>query len=138
MHFQWKERYMLDLADIDTQHQKLFDIGSRIYYLTQANDDHDHYDEITSVLSELLHYTEYHFKYEEDLLKQHAYPELPAQTKEHAYYIEKINSIAARDIDDNQQGAIEEIVDFLSQWITSHIVFEDRKYAAYLKEKGVH
>ncbi|MDF2523932.1 MAG: bacteriohemerythrin, partial [Clostridiales bacterium] len=53
MSFKWKNEYNCNVSDIDEQHQKLFEIGSRIYYMASLNDGIDHYDEIIAVLEEL-------------------------------------------------------------------------------------
>ncbi len=137
MSFQWKERYNLGIAEIDSQHKKLFEIGSRVYELAISNDSYDHYDEVLGMLNELLEYTEYHFNYEEEIMKKYNYVEFNQQKEDHEYYVQKIKSIASKDIDADQQKAIIEIVDFLSEWISSHIIFSDRKYAMFFKEKGI-
>lgn len=137
MSFQWKDRYNLGIEEIDKQHKKLFEIGARVYSLATSNDSYDHYDEILGMLNELLEYTEYHFGYEENIMKTYNYVELDQQEKDHVYYVHKIKSIASKDIDADQQKAIVEIVDFLSEWISSHIIFSDRKYAMFFKEKGI-
>lgn len=83
------------------------------------------------MLNELLEYTEYHFNYEEDIMKTHNYAGFTQQLHEHKFYINKIKTISGRDIDEDQHQAILDIVDFLSEWISSHILLEDRKYATY-------
>jgi len=137
MSFKWKDRYNLNIEQIDNQHRKLFEIGERAYSLAILNDSYDHYDEIMTVLNELLDYAEYHFKYEENLLESYNYDGLGQQKQEHGFYINRINSITSRDIDENQKQTIIEIVDFLSEWISNHILFSDRKYAIYFQEKGI-
>jgi len=137
MAFKWKERYKLGIEEIDRQHKNLFDIGARVYDLAVLKDSYDHYDEIISVLNELLGYTRYHFTYEEELIKKHGYDGLEEQQKGHEFYVEKIKSIASKDIDSDQYKTIIELVDFLSEWISSHILLMDRKYAMYFKEKGI-
>jgi len=137
MAFKWKDRYKLGIEEIDRQHKNLFDIGARVYELAMLQDSYDHYDEIMSVLNELLDYTKYHFTYEEDLIKKYGYDGLEEQQKGHAFYVEKIKSIASEDIDSDQYKTIVELVDFLSEWISSHILLADRKYAIYFKEKGI-
>lgn len=137
MAFKWKERYKLGIEEIDRQHKNLFDIGARVYDLAVLKDSYDHYDEIISVLNELLDYTRYHFTYEEELIKKHGYDGLEEQQKGHEFYVEKIKSIASKDIDSDQYKTIIELVDFLSEWISSHILLMDRKYAMYFKEKGI-
>ena len=138
MSFKWKESYCLDIDEIDNQHKKLLKIGDEVYDIAILDDGYDHYDEIMIVLDKLLEYVEYHFNYEENMLKQYNYEELHNQEEEHSAYIHKVKSIASReDIDDNQRKTILEILDFLAQWITRHIMISDRKYAIYLKEKGI-
>jgi len=66
--FEWKDRYSLNIGEIDKQHKRLFEIGARVYDLAVLNDSYDHYDEIMKTLDELLEYTEYHFRYEENIM----------------------------------------------------------------------
>lgn len=89
-----------------------------------------------TIIDELLEYTRYHFKYEENMLKEYKYDHIHAQEEEHGFYVYKINEVASRDekyIDDNQRKVLLEIIDFLSEWISQHINVADRKYAVFLK-----
>jgi len=137
MAFEWKERYNLGIEEIDKQHKRLFEIGAKVYDIAILNNSFDHYDEIMKVLDELLEYTEYHFKYEEELMKKYDYTDYDQQQHDHTFYVNKIKSISSKDVDNNQHKTIMEIVDFLSEWISSHILFSDRSYANYFKEKGI-
>ena len=138
MSFKWKESYCLNIDEIDIQHKRLLKIGDEVYDIAILDDGYDHYDEIMIVIDKLLEYIEYHFNYEENMLKEYNYEELHNQEEEHSLYIHKVKLIASReDIDDNQRKTILEILDFLAQWITNHIMVSDRKYAIYLKEKGI-
>ncbi|ADL53145.1 bacteriohemerythrin [Clostridium cellulovorans] len=134
MAFEWKDRYNLDIEEIDKQHKKLMEIGSKAYEIAIINDGYDRYDQIMTILDELQEYTKYHFHYEEELLKKHNYEHTHVQEEEHLSYVVKIAELSSReDIDDNQRKTILEIIDFLSQWISNHIMLSDRKYAEFLK-----
>jgi hemerythrin len=137
MAFEWKDRYSLNVGEVDRQHKKLFELGGRIYDLSRQSGDNDYYDEIVRLLEELLDYTEYHFKFEESLMTEYKFPFLKEHAKEHLYFVAKIKSISHWDIDAEQRQTLQEMVDFLSEWISSHIILEDRKYATFFKEKGV-
>ena len=137
MSFEWKDRYSFGMASIDKQHKKLFEIGAQASDLAGRNDAYDHYDEIMGVINELLEYTEYHFKFEENLMKEYGFDGLEKQAQEHSFYVSKIRSICSKDIDNDQQKTTTEIVDFLSDWISSHILFSDRNYATFFKTKGI-
>ncbi|MDF2858452.1 MAG: bacteriohemerythrin [Neobacillus sp.] len=135
MAFKWKDRYSLDIAVIDEQHKKLFEIGNRAYDLAILNDSYDHFDEILSIVNELLDYTKYHFEYEEELMKKYNYEGLIHQHNEHAFYVDKVTSLSQEKIDANQQKSVLDILDFLSEWISSHILISDRKYVDAIKQK---
>lgn len=137
MAFEWKDRYKLDIDVIDRQHKKLFEIGARVYELAILDDSYDHFDEIMGLLSELLDYAEYHFAYEEELMKKYNYHDWKDQEQEHEFYTKRIKGTSPEEIDIDQNKTIVQIVDFLSEWISSHILLSDRKYAAYFKEKGI-
>jgi hemerythrin len=133
--FKWKEQYNLNIEEIDKQHKKLMEIGQRAYDIAVIDDGYDRYDEILTIIDELLEYTKYHFEYEENMLKGYNYNHIHDQEEEHAFYVYKITEVASReDIDDNQMKIILEIIDFLSEWISNHIMIEDRKYAVFLKQ----
>ena len=134
--FKWKEEYNLNIEEIDKQHKKLMEIGERAYDIAIIDDGYDRYDEIMTIIDELLDYTKYHFEYEEKMLKEHNYDHIHDQEEAHGFYVYKINEVASRDdeeIDDNQRKVVLEIIDFLSEWISTHINVEDRKYALFLK-----
>lgn len=124
---------MLGIEEIDKQHRRLFEIGARVYDLSHVDGAYDRYDDIMEVIQELLDYTQYHFKYEEELMEKYQFPRLSVQVKEHNYFVAKIKSLLARDIDEDQMTALQEIVDFLSEWISTHITFEDRQYVSVIK-----
>jgi hemerythrin-like metal-binding domain len=134
MAFKWKEEYNLNIKEIDKQHKKLMEIGKRAYDIAIIDDGYDRYDEIMEIIDELLEYTKYHFEYEEKMLREYNYIHVHDQEEEHGFYIYKIKEIASRDdIDENQRKVVLEVIDFLSEWISKHIMVADRKYAVFLK-----
>jgi len=134
MAFEWKKEYNLNIEEIDKQHKKLMGIGEKAYEIAVIDDGYDRYDEIMTIIDELLEYTKYHFEYEENMLKEYNYEHIHDQEEEHGFYVYKIAEVAKReDIDDNQRGVILEIIDFLAKWISEHIMQADKKYAIFLK-----
>lgn len=134
--FEWKEEYSLNIEEIDKQHKKLLEIGREAYDIAVIDDGYDRYDEIMTIIDALLDYTKYHFEYEEKMLKEYNYSHLHDQEEAHGFYVYKMKEVASRDeeeIDDNQRKVVLEIIDFLSEWISTHINIEDRKYALFLK-----
>jgi len=137
MYFQWKDEYSVNIADIDKQHKRLFEIGARINDLAEAKDGYDHYDDIMEVLHELREYTEYHFDFEEKLMEKYGYERYEIQKFEHLFVVKKIKKFENDDIDEKQRETIMGLVAFVSDWIASHILQEDMKYKSFFNNKGV-
>ncbi len=137
MVFGWKESYSVNVAEIDRQHRKIFEIGARISELAELKGDYDYYDEIMLILEELKDYTVYHFSFEEKLMKQYGYDEYESQQIEHSFFIKKLERILRKDIDAQQNETINEMVMFVADWITAHILKRDMGYSKFFNEKGV-
>jgi hemerythrin len=137
MAFFWKDEYSTNIAIIDEQHKRLLDLGSKLYYQISLKDGVDHYDEIMKVLSDLKNYTIYHFKCEEELLEKYGYEDITRHKIQHAGFINKILQIEKEDIDMKQEKISMEIIVFIADWITNHILKTDHQYKDFLHEKGI-
>lgn len=138
MSFKWKDSYSINIAEIDEQHKKLFEIGDRVYDIVLLDDDYDHYDEIVEIIEELRDYTIYHFEYEEKMLQKHGYNELEFQHFQHSFFVKRLEKIVSKDIDEDQKETTKEIIEFLADWITNHILQSDMKYSHFLNAKGIY
>ncbi|AYD40164.1 bacteriohemerythrin [Clostridium fermenticellae] len=132
--FEWKENYSCDVKQIDDEHKRLFEIGRNIYELAMDENHIDYYDKILDLLDELKDYTVYHFGDEERIMELYDYPGLEEQKHIHAKFIDKLENIDLKSIDINQQKAILDLLDFVSSWISSHILGTDLKIGEYFKK----
>lgn len=131
--FEWKENYSCNIKQIDDEHKRLFEIGRSIYKLAVDENHIDYYDKILDLLDELKDYTAYHFSDEEKIMKLYDYPGLDDQKHIHAKFIEKLENIDLNSVDENQQKAILNLLDFVSSWISSHILGSDLKIKDYFE-----
>jgi len=123
---QWKAEYLIGVELIDEQHKHLFEIGNRIYELLENYIYVDKYDKIVAIINELSEYTRYHFKTEENYMIQIKYPKYFDQKVEHDDFIRKIEEIDLRDLDENQDKHIGDILTFVFTWILEHILKKDK------------
>lgn len=122
------KEYVTGIQFIDEEHKTLFDIIREANELIYADYLHDKYDEIIKILNQLRDYTEMHFQHEEDYMESIQYPKLDAQKRAHSAFIEKlvnINFSELDDIDDNQQQYLYELIDYLLDWLSNHILKSD-------------
>ena len=82
-----------------------------------------------------MNYTQEHFSDEEACMEEMGYPGLIEQKKAHAMFIEKLAEIDLETMDDNQQGYLEELIDFLLKWLSVHILQMDKKIGEYVNTK---
>lgn len=125
--FTFTSKYMTGIEMIDEEHKKLFEIIKDANDVVHAELLHDKYDEIIRILSELKTYTEEHFHDEEIFMEQIHYPGLDAQKKAHTGFIEKLSEIDLDDLDENQQSYLEDLITFLLNWLSIHILHMDKK-----------
>ncbi len=133
MIFKWKENFSTGIEEIDRQHKRLFEIGGEIYNLAVLKDGQDHYDEIMRLLMNLKDYTVYHFGYEESLMEKYNFSELEKHKEQHKMFVDKLNELELQDIDSRQEKIILDILDFIVNWISSHILGLDINYKGMIK-----
>ena len=125
--FAFTEEYWTGIELIDDEHKKLFDIIRETNDIIHAQFLHDKYDEIMRILHELQEYTERHFKDEEDYMERISYKRIEVQKRAHEAFVDKIKKIDLREIDDNQEEYLEELIDYLLKWLSNHILKMDKK-----------
>lgn len=133
--FKWKDAYKTNIEEIDKQHQKIFEIGNKLYDTVKAGDHVDQYDEIMNIIEELRNYTRYHFDYEEEMLEKHGYENLETQKKQHEIYIKKIEGLKEEEVDEDQKGTKMGLLTMVSDWIALHILNEDFRYREFITDQ---
>lgn len=130
----WKPEYSVEIASIDLQHRKLVDLVNELH---DAMRDGRGGDALGKVLRGLVDYTKNHFAAEEKLMADAGYADLPAHLVEHRELLKKVGEIAERFEKTKGAGLTIEVMNFLRDWLTKHILGTDKKYAPHLKSKGV-
>jgi len=124
----WIDTPSMGNEKIDSQH-------SQIAYLMKELEAHLH-DELESektfylLLSSLMLTITQHFRDEEILLEESGCPWLAEQVKDHTYFIEKLSGILAME----ERGVPEQVVQFLKQWLQTHLHRLDLKCRSYLED----
>ena len=133
----WYEKKLsLDIAAIDHQHQEL------VLILQQANDLQRATRErklafLPGIIQKLIHYSEFHFLFEEELMSRHNYPAIADHQQQHAGYIRKIQEFA-HELTAGNPDLNDEIILFLKQWIVDHILLEDKDFKVQCQETLAH
>jgi hemerythrin len=129
----WSDEYQLGIKEIDAQHQKLV---AMINTLHDAMKEGRGKDVIQPILNELLAYTKTHFAREEELFAKHGYPTRDNHGRIHKSLTQQVIDLKAK-VDAGSGVLAVQVMAFMKDWLTAHILAEDKKYAPFLKSKGV-
>jgi len=127
----WKEGYSVGSDEMDAQHQKLVAMINKMYEAMTAGKGRA---EVNGIVKEMIDYSKFHFDAEEKLMKQYRYPGFNEHIKEHHAFI-------AKALDYEKQIAAGvftisiEITNFLKDWLTNHILVNDKAYSSVLPKK---
>jgi hemerythrin-like metal-binding protein len=123
--FKWYDTYSVGNEEIDNQHKELFDILDRLY---KSSYEADNINNVYITLDELVSYADYHFKAEQQYMKEIGYKDIEKQIIEHEYFIEKISRLKQAD-DMSASELTKETIVFLGRWLLKHVTEEDKKIA---------
>ena len=126
----WKEEYSVGVRDIDSQHQRILGILNRLHAAMQQGAGSRAVEDLSS---DLLDYTRTHFAHEEQLMARANYPALPPHRKAHQKLTLKTASLS-RSRQETQGDSSLDLLRFLKDWWTNHILRMDREYAPFLRQ----
>jgi len=129
----WSSMFSVGVGEIDNQHKKLIDLINQLNDAMQAGKSTD---VLGKVLAELVNYTVYHFGYEESLMGQHKYEDSPAHKDEHKKFVATAGDFKKK-FDSGSAVISVEIMNFLRDWLTNHIMKTDKKLGQALGKAGV-
>lgn len=130
---EWSAQFETRIGSIDSQHKVL---------MGYINDLHDGMmsgkgkESMSQILDGLIQYTADHFKHEENLFDTHGYEATDEHKALHKDLVEKVLGFQAQ-FNSGDATISMDLMNFLKEWLMTHIMQEDMKYAGFFKEKGV-
>lgn len=130
----WSDKLSVGVRSIDDQHKKLVTLLNQLHDGMMAGKGKD---VVGGVLKGLIDYTANHFRYEEDLFARTGYAESAAHKKEHDDLVRKVVEIQKKYEQSGPAALTIQVMSFLKDWLTAHILGSDMKYGPHLVAKGV-
>lgn len=131
--FIWSPVYELGISAIDRQHRTLVDAINALHDAMLAGHDRE---QVQRTIHSLITYTKVHFDSEEQLLTAKGYPAFPDHRMEHHAFVKRVLDFHNQYMD-GRVVLSAEVMQFLKDWLASHIQGEDRRYADWMKERGL-
>lgn len=129
----WDDDLSVGIEAMDSDHKNLLNLinNLRASVLCNTGEAFERQN-----LDDLVAYTREHLKREEDLLREHGFPDYEGHKAQHDQMISYVESYV-RKYNDQGRKILPEIASYLTLWLTGHIKVTDKKYSAFLNEKGV-
>lgn len=121
----WSDALSVGFHDIDSDHKLLI---SLLNQLDDAISEGEGKETVGSVINVLADYTSYHFRREEMLMEACGYAELSQHRKDHENLKEKVLKIQKSYAGDPASINAGEVLEFLKDWLTGHIMHIDKKF----------
>jgi hemerythrin len=130
---QWSKDLSVNVAEIDSQHQKLIQM---INDLNDAMAQGKGKDVIGKTIDGLVGYTDTHFTFEEKYFEKFGYADTYRHRMEHVDFMKNVSVFKK----DHQSGNVSlsiDVMNFLSDWLKKHIMVSDKKYGPFFNQKGL-
>ena len=133
MDMEWIAEFSVGISGMDEQHRRFFSI---IGGLRKGSSYKNEQKALADSFRDLLSYANTHFADEEQLMREHDYPELSRHELEHREFIESVTKFK----DDFEAGAAPKpliLGSFMYNWLKDHIARSDKHYGRYLNSRGI-
>lgn len=129
--FQWGEKYLTGLRDVDDQHQKLVDMLNEFGDLLTQNELK--ITDIEALFVKLADYAQYHFQDEERLMLESGIDGRHFQfhKNNHDSFIQQVFTMCA-ELSSTPVAGSRQLLDFLINWLAYHILGVDQNMARQL------
>ena len=129
----WGTKLQLGVDVIDGQHKRLVGIINKLHKAMKEGKD---IKALTGIMKELLEYTAEHFSAEEKFQKQAAYPDLENHIAIHKNLVGQVQDYYGK-IASGDMLISKDLMDFLKDWLSNHILVTDKKYVPFMKAAGI-
>ncbi len=130
---EWTDELSVGIQEIDEQHKILVGLLNRLYESIILRTDSE---EAANVLKELSQYTIVHFAVEESLMRILGYDDYEEHKKHHEELTQQVVDLSNR-VSSGKLSSSMELLNFLKNWLTKHILIEDKRYSSHFLECGV-
>jgi hemerythrin len=130
---QWTPDFSVGVDALDSDHKVLINLINQLDDAIKGNEPRE---TVEKVLESLLDYTDYHFRREEALMQAAGYPDVDAHKRTHGTLRAQVADIRDRYLRNPESIHAREVLSFLKNWLTAHIVGRDRLYTPFLLSRA--
>jgi hemerythrin len=130
---EWSDDLSVKIPTIDEQHKKLIALLNELHDAMKAKQGKQ---ALGTILTELSNYAVYHFQFEEMYMKKFSYSDYTTHKAMHDAFIKKVTAFK-NDFDHDRLGVSLDVMNFLRDWVSTHIKGTDKRYVETFTKNGV-
>jgi hemerythrin len=127
---EWEEKHNIAVKQFNDDHKKLFGYINELHSGLKSGLG---IQDMGYILKNLVNYTVVHFHREEKFMIKHNYPDHDDHKIEHEFLIKKVSDFQS-EFEQGKKAFSIELLSFLNDWITNHILITDMKYKQFFIE----
>ena len=129
---EWLKAIETGHGDVDAEHMRLFDLLDQLRCL--SNSPLNTRSVIADTIEQLHEYASFHFANEELIMDSAQHPGSQSHKAAHQWFAQKIEEIKSSE--DGSNNNIESVVNFIYDWLVSHICSMDQAMIASIAGQG--
>lgn len=133
-YIEWNDNCSVGVKQFDEHHKHLFDLLKKVYLTC---DHKDQTADSEAIINELVDYAAYHFAAEERLMDATGYYDTTEHKLEHQRFVERVAGFQ-RNLDENKQIYLIDLIGFLGNWLIHHIMEVDKKMGLSLNKATIY
>ncbi len=130
----WQDSLMIGVASVDSDHQVLV---SLLNQLAETREEGQARDVVGSVLNVMIEYAVDHFDHEEGAMASCGHPGLAEHQQQHRRMIARLQNFRQQ-YEDGRHTAVDELLQFLKNWLVEHIIAEDTHSGPWVDGAGLY
>jgi hemerythrin len=131
---EWKSDYSVLVSRFDEQHKELIKLINNVH---SAMKEGEGQIMLGGVFHSLADYTKKHFAEEEKLMEAKGYSDISRHKAAHDHLLKKVDELQKEFVEGNGVLSIS-VLNFLKDWLITHIQGEDKKYGSFFNVKGIY
>ena len=128
------EQFSVDVDEMDQQHIRWIEIINRLH--TSLVNEGPAMSSMQAI-KEMIDYTRFHFKQEENLMQEVQYPAREQHIKEHENFLLKLGELE-QDITNGNNLLNTQVMSILKNWLVDHICSMDKSYGTFIATSTQH
>lgn len=127
MYIQWKKSYETGHPLIDAEHRLLVMLFRKLDVAIKTREAET---TVSRIVQEVKQYVKFHFTSEENLMYETNYPGIEGHIAIHTHLLVELNNMMSKLT--LHEEFPEDVLDFLSDWLTNHIAHHDQLLAKHV------